>query len=108
VEATPREIFVYETPDGKAPFSDWMDAMQGHGIYDKIMVRLDRVEQGNLGEHRGVGAGVFELVIDDGPGYRVYFGQDGKDIVILLIAGTKKTQTADIERAKSYWRNYNA
>lgn len=108
MEATPREIFIYETPDGRAPFSEWMSAMQGHEAYGQIMTRLERVEQGNLGEHRGVGEGVFELVIDHGPGYRVYFGQDGKDIVILLIAGMKKTQKADIENAKSFWRNYNA
>jgi putative addiction module killer protein len=72
------------------------------------MVRLGRVELGNFGEHRGVGEGVFELVIDVGPGYRVYFGKDGKQLVILLIGGTKGSQAADIETAKKYWRDYNA
>jgi putative addiction module killer protein len=72
------------------------------------MTRLERVEMGNLGDHRGVGEGVFELRIDLGPGYRVYFGEDGERLVILLIAGTKRTQRRDIEAAKQFWRNYHA
>jgi putative addiction module killer protein len=72
------------------------------------MTRLDRVEQGNLGVHRSVSEGVSELIIDFGPGYRIYFGQDGLDLVILLIGGTKRTQAKDIETAKAYWRDYNA
>jgi len=72
------------------------------------MSRLDRVEGGNLGVHRSVGDGVTELVIDFGPGYRIYFGQDGMELIVLLAGGEKKSQQADIERAKRYWRNYNA
>jgi len=85
-----------------------MDGIEGQPIYDIVMTRIDRVESGNLGEHKGVGEGVFELVINFGPGYRVYFGQDGKDIVILLIGGNKSTQPRDIKTAKEYWRTYNA
>jgi putative addiction module killer protein len=77
-------------------------------LYSRVMARLERVELGNLGDHRGVGDGVFELKIDFGPGYRVYFGLDGSELVVLLIGGTKKTQRRDIETAKQYWRNYNA
>ena len=72
------------------------------------MTRLDRVEQGNLGKHHSVGEGVSELVIDFGPGYRVYFGQDGMDLVILLIGGDKSSQQQDIQTARKYWREYNA
>jgi putative addiction module killer protein len=72
------------------------------------MARLKRVELGNLGDHHGVGEGVYELRIDFGPGYRVYFGEDGKRLVVLLIGGTKKTQRRDIETAKRYWSDYNA
>jgi putative addiction module killer protein len=72
------------------------------------MARLERVENGNFGEHHSVGEGVSELVVDFGPGYRVYYGQDGIDIVILLVCGTKATQRQDIAAAKQYWRNYNA
>jgi putative addiction module killer protein len=99
---------MYEKDDGTVPFSDWMDTQDGLPIYDIVMKRLDRVELGNLGTHKPVGEGVTELIIDFGPGYRVYIGEDGKDFVILLVGGDKKSQQADINAAKIYWKNYNA
>lgn len=108
MESIPRDIFYYETAEGKAPCRDWLDSIAGQPIYDIVMVRLDRMERGNLGAHHAVGEGVFELIIDFGPGYRVYFGQDGKDLVILLAGGAKGSQATDIKKAKDYWRDYNA
>ena len=70
------------------------------------MVRLERVRLGNLGDWKAVGEGVSELRIEAGPGYRVYYGQDGKSIVILLCGGSKATQTRDIKHAKLYWQDY--
>ncbi len=99
---------MYEKEDGTVPFSDWMDGQEGFPIYDIVMKRLDRVELGNLGVHKPVGEGVTELIIDFGPGYRVYIGEDGKDLVILLIGGDKKSQQTDIQAAKGYWKKYNA
>jgi len=107
VQVTPKEILIYETEDGRAPFSEWMER-QSKPVYGTVMTRLERVEMGNMGDHRGVGEGVLELRIDVGPGYRVYFGKDGERLVILLIAGTKKTQRRDIETAKQFWRDYHA
>ena len=107
MDARPKEIRIYEDEEGRAPFSEWMDRQEAP-LYGRVMARLERVELGNLGDHRGVGDGVFELKIDFGPGYRVYFGLDGSELVVLLIGGTKKTQRRDIETAKQYWRNYNA
>ena len=107
MDARPKEIRIYEDEEGRAPFSEWMDRQEAP-LYGRVMARLERVELGNLGDHRGVGDGVFELRIDFGPGYRVYFGLDGSELVVLLIGGTKKTQRRDIETAKQYWRNYNA
>lgn len=75
--------------------------------YDAIIRRLERVEEGNFGLCDSVGVGVYELKIDVGPGYRVYFGEDA-DLVILLAAGTKKTQSLDITKAKAPWSVYNA
>jgi putative addiction module killer protein len=72
----------------------------------KVTVAIVRLEQGNLSNTKGVGAGVKEYVIDWGPGYRVYFGQDGDALVILLAGGTKKRQHRDIEAAKARWRDY--
>lgn len=69
-------------------------------------MRLDRVSLGNFGDCRNVGEGVQELRVDYGPGYRVYFGQEGTTIVLLLCGGDKGTQTRDIQIAQVYWREY--
>ena len=108
MEAVPREIFVFETRDGRVPFREWMNLVKGQPVYEKVVARLERIEEGNFGEHRSVGEGVSELVINFGPGYRVYYGLDGADIVILLVGGSKATQQKDIDAAKQYWRQYNA
>ncbi|MGD0888285.1 MAG: type II toxin-antitoxin system RelE/ParE family toxin [Acidobacteriaceae bacterium] len=107
MDVKPKEIRIYENEEGHAPFSEWMDRQEAP-LYGKLMARLERVELGNLGDHRGIGEGVFELRIDFGAGYRIYFGLDGSELVVLLIGGTKKTQQRDIDTAKHYWRNYNA
>jgi putative addiction module killer protein len=107
VEAKHREIRVYQTEDNQEPFWKWLDRLEDQEAFNRILKRIDRVETGNLGEWDSAGAGVFELVLDFGPGYRVYFGQDG-DLVVLLLGGIKKTQQRDIAKAKEYWRDYNA
>ena len=105
-EARPREILFLE----EGGFSDWMDALENRdgAMYDAIVARLERVEDGNFGDCGPVGEGVFELrFLKSGPGYRIYFSEYD-DIVIVLKAGTKKTQKADISTAQKLWRNYNA
>ena len=72
-----------------------------------MAVRIERAEDGNLGDHRFLGGGFGELRIDFGGGYRVYFGEDG-DISVLLLGGTKTTQNRHIATAKVYWSDYNA
>jgi len=64
------------------------------------------LEQGNFGDFKPCREGVHELRVDIGPGYRVYYAQAGKTIVLLLNGGTKKTQSADIARACEYWRDW--
>lgn len=88
------------------PFSEWLISLRDNKARAKIRVRLDRVSLGNLGDCHGVGDGVQELRIDYGPGYRVYFGQVGSTIVLLLCGGDKNTQAKDIEQAKHYWNEY--
>ncbi|MGO9403753.1 MAG: type II toxin-antitoxin system RelE/ParE family toxin [Terriglobales bacterium] len=109
MEAFPRELRPYETVDGRVPFSEFMDTLEGQEIYEFIMVRLDHVERGTLGDTNPVGNGVSELVMDDGPGYRIYYGQLGKhgEIVVLLNGGLKKTQQVDIKLAKQHWEDFN-
>lgn len=84
-----------------------MAAARGQHVHAKILQRLDRVEQGNLGKWKSVGEGVCELIVDFGQGYRVYFGQDGDSIIVLCV-GDKSTQRRDIRTAKEYWKAYNA
>ena len=74
----------------------------------RVFARIARVRQGNLGDYKSVGDGVSELRIDYGPGYRVYFGQEGRRIVILLCGGDKRTQDKDINLAKEYWSQFKA
>jgi putative addiction module killer protein len=106
VDATPRDIQIYVTEGGRTPFSEWLASLRDTKARAKIRVRLDRVSLGNLGDCHGVGDGVQELRIDYGPGYRVYFGQVGSTIVLLLCGGDKSTQAKDIEQAKYYWNEY--
>ena len=106
MEATPKELHIYVMEDGRAPFSEWLASLHDLKARSKIRVRLDRVSLGNLGNCHGVGDGVQELRIDYGPGYRVYFGQVGSAIVLLLCGGDKSTQVENIEQAKCYWSEY--
>jgi putative addiction module killer protein len=107
VEAKPRRILNYVAPNGVCPFKEWMANARGQRIHAKILQRIDRVERGNFGKCKSVGEGVCELIVDFGPGYRVYFGQDGSDVV-LLCAGDESTQDQDINTARQYWKDYNA
>ena len=102
------EIQRYTTPDGKVPFDEWFDSLRDLNAQLKINVRLKRVIAGNLGDFRSVGEGVFEFKIDCGPGYRVYFGQVGLTLVLLLCGGDKSSQNQDISKAKEYWTNYRS
>ena len=72
----------------------------------KVTRAIVRLEQGNFSSIKTVGGGVFAYRIDFGPGYRVYFGQDGQMLVILLTGGTKKRQQRDIDAAHLYWQDY--
>ncbi len=108
MEVQPREIQRYMTPDGKVPFSEWLDSLRDLKAKFKIDGRLDRVGTGNLGDYRVLGEGVCELMINYGPGYRVYFGQVEETIVLLLIGGDKSTQEQDIRKAQKYWTDYRS
>jgi len=71
-----------------------------------VQARILRFESGNLGDHQDVGAGVLEARLDFGPGYRVYFGRKGRELVLLLLGGDKGSQKKDIKRAQEFWLRY--
>ena len=81
-------------------FVDWLDNLRDSRARTRIIARLDRMEMGNFGDVQPVGGGVNELRIHYGPGYRVYFVQRDTVVVVLLCGGDKKTQHADIAKAK--------
>jgi putative addiction module killer protein len=102
------EIREYQTSNGRNPFAEWLKKLRDRRAVKAITARLTRLQTGNRGDWKPVGDGVFELRIDTGPGYRVYCGQDGKTLVLLLCGGSKQTQAKDIERAHDYWKDYKA
>lgn len=106
MESRPRTIEFYVTGSGKAPFAAWMQSLRDVTARAQIERRLARIRLGLLGDCKAVGDGVYELRIDTGPGYRVYFAQLGKTIILLLCGGAKHSQATDIEKAKEYWTDY--
>lgn len=105
METNPREVNVYVLPDGSVPFDEWLNGLRDRRAKAAIDQRITRVRLGLLGDCQRVGNGVLELRVDVGPGYRIYCVDDGREILVLC-AGSKKTQTADIARAKLYWNAY--
>ena len=104
--AHPRIIDFYQFPNGREPFGEWLLSMRDTSIRRRIQARLVAIETGNLGDHRSVSDGVWELRLDFGPGYRIYYGEVDNTVVLLLCGGDKSSQRRDIERAKNYWREY--
>lgn len=100
------EIQVYVDHDGKKPFIDWLKKLRDQRARDRIHNQLDRLRLGNTGDLKSLGEGIHELRIHYGPGYRVYFGNTGKHIILLLCGGSKASQQQDINRARKYWKDY--
>lgn len=102
-----RRVVEYLDETAVSPFGKWLWRLDPIAAA-KVTTALYRLEQGNFSNVKSVGKGVFEYTIDFGPGYRIYFGQDGDVLVILLGGGTKKTQSKDIQNAQVRWIQYKA
>ena len=105
-ETTARQVIVYADESGREPFKDWLYSLRDVAGRKRILARLSRLEQGNFGDCAPVGDGVSELRLFFGSGYRVYFGEHGECVVVLLCGGDKSSQSKDIEQAKGYWKEY--
>lgn len=105
MKATPREVLVCQDEAGREPFMEWLNGLDVQ-TRARVRVRIDRLEDGLFGDVEPVGEGVSELRLDFGPGYRVYFGQKGPQIH-LLMGGSKQGQSANIRQAKKFWRAHD-
>lgn len=101
-----KDILIYKTREGKEPFIAWLFSLRDKMIRHRIEVRIDRIRHGNYGDHKRF-HGIMELRLEFGKGYRVYCGEDGNKIIILLTGGDKAYQDKDIEEAVEYWRDYH-
>ena len=101
------ELRHFLTASGKDVFDGWLDGVRDQRAQAAILARLDRLELGVLGDTKSAGGGVHELRIDTGAGYRVYYANRGKLILLLLCGGDKSSQAADIKRAVKYLRKFD-
>ena len=99
------EVREYLDRDGRSPDADWFDRLNKEAAV-KVAAALARIQQGNLSNAKSVGSGVYEYRIHFGLGFRIYFGQDGEQLVILVGGGTKKRQQQDISTAQVRWQDY--
>jgi putative addiction module killer protein len=100
------EIRHYLTEADKDIYLDWLIRGQDSIAKVAIIRRINRLELGNFGDHKPCSDGVWELRVDVGAGYRVYYAISGKEVVLLLCGGNKRTQTADIKQAIEYWKDW--
>ena len=100
------ELESYVTRDGVDVFRAWFARLRDPQAKANIQRRLDRIRANNLGQVRPLRKGVWEIKIDVGAGYRVYYAQAGQTIILLLCGGDKGSQDADIDRAVGFWEEY--
>ncbi|MEX2491996.1 MAG: type II toxin-antitoxin system RelE/ParE family toxin [Nitrospirales bacterium] len=100
------KVLVYEDEHGHEPFSDWFKELKDIKGKERIGTRIRRLREGLYGDCEPVSEGASELRMFVGPGYRVYFGEEADNIVILLCGGDKSSQKQDIKTAKGYWKEY--
>lgn len=106
METRERTLLTFTLPNSKAPFEEWLLSLRDKPTQARILRRIDQLRLGNFGDCESVGEGVFELRIHFGPGYRVYFGPHGAQVVLLLCGGDKSTQARDIASAQRYWKEF--
>jgi putative addiction module killer protein len=106
MDIRPRQVLNYVTTDGRDIFREWLTSLNDSLARATIRARIDRLLLGNFGDHRRLTNDLFELRIHYGPGFRIYCGDLGGDIILLICGGTKGTQKKDIQKAKDYWQEF--
>ena len=105
METVPFEILIYEDEKGKEPFAEWLNNCD-KTTRARVFSRLDRVEQGNMGDYKPISDNIFELRFHFNPGFRVYFGKVKNTVILLLTGGKKSSQKRDIKKARKYWDEF--
>ena len=100
------DLIHYADADGKDHFGRWLESLSDVQAQARVSARLIRLHRGNFGDCRAVGEGVWEIRIDWGPGYRVYYAIAGKQAILLCEGGDKRTQARDIQRAIARWKDW--
>lgn len=100
------EIKIYTTESGKQPFIEWLEALKNKDDRYRIKERLDRVALGNLGDWKSITGDLCEFRCHFSSWFRIYFGWDKDEIILLLCGGNKSSQSSDIKKAKQYWEDY--
>ena len=100
------DLLDYQMADGRDPFKEWLADLADRQARARVAVRVQRMAAGNFGDHKPLSDGVWELKIDHGPGYRVYYAQAGRRVLLLLVGGDKRRQQADIATAVRYWQDW--
>ena len=96
----------YRTEDGREVVTEWLDQLRDVRAKARIVARVARLKAGNLGDCKPLRDGVSEFRVDYGPGYRVYFGIVGFQVILLLCGGDKRSQAADIDKAVTFLADF--
>jgi len=100
------EIKHYLNSEGHDVFMEWRSQLADSKVKIAVDRRINRIELGNFGDHKFCRDGVWELRLDLGPGYRIYYAQAEKAVILLLCGGIKSSQGRDISRACAYWQDW--
>ena len=101
-----KQLKIYTAINGKQPFIEWLESLKDKTVRYRIKERLDRVALGNFGDHKFIDDGIYELRLNFGSGYRIYYGNEKDTIILLLCGGDKSSQKKNIKQAIAYLKDY--
>lgn len=99
-------IKYFKLQNGRVPFDEWLRVLRDARAKTKIVQRIDQLALNNPGDHKPCRQGVWEMRIDEGPGYRIYYAHEGKNTYLLLLGGDKRKQQADIDQVVAWWQEH--